>query len=525
MTIAPALAIVVVVVAAIRLVPGLLWRRRGMDAGYHLLLRREIRRHGMRMPARVEAMALDARQTYPWGFHYLLALLPDSWIRAVPPLPSTLIDCAHALLVSGLACVLAPQAVPAADPAQVALLAGLLFGTAPALLVVGIGPRAFEITPRPLGELFFSALMIAGGMLAAGGGLVWAGIAAVAGGCMLMSSKFAAQVLLACAVPCALVAQSYWPVLLVPIALAGAMVVSGGRYRWVLEAHVRHLAIFRQRLQHEHPVLLERNDWGHLVHCAGRALRSPGDAEARLDLARVAEHNTILQFLLRNVLWIGTLAAFAIGWAPTWPAEGEWRSWLLAWSVAPLVPFAISSVRRWRFLGEAERYPEYAIAPIALLAAMALAGAAPAVRSAILTAYGLLTLPPLIYSAARQRWNAKRAQWGPELDELIAYLRTQPPSVILPVPWLAAYVIAPEVEHRFLAGNDGTTWQKEYDRFFARYPWPTTDLAWWRERYGAQLAIVESGLIEDAAAVGVTYRLDGLPLRYANARFQVYGLA
>lgn len=226
-----AFIIVAVVTAALRLGPGLLWPRHAMDGGYHMLLRREIRRHRMRMPPRVDAMALDERQTYPWWFHYLLALLPESWLRRAPPLPSTLIDTAHALLVAYVAAHLAPVAAPSVDPAAAALVAGLLFATAPALLVVGIGPRAYEITPRPFGELCYTLAMAAAGAFAAGGPQWTLLVAAIAAGIALMSSKFAAQVLLLCGPAAALIAHSWVPVLLIPIALAAALVLSGGRYR------------------------------------------------------------------------------------------------------------------------------------------------------------------------------------------------------------------------------------------------------------------------------------------------------
>jgi hypothetical protein len=523
---AVAVGIVVVVTAAVRVIPGMVWRRRGMDAGYHLLLRREIRRNGMRMPARVPAMALDARQTYPWGYHLLLALLPERWIRGAPPLPSTLIDTAHALLVFALALHVAPIALPGSDAVPIALLAALLFATAPALLVVGIGPRAYEVTPRPLGELLYSALMAATGMLMAGGDPRWIGAAALAGGAMLLSSKFAGQVLVACALPCAVLTGSVWPLALPPAAVVAALVMSGGRYRWILEAHVRHLAIYYRRLQDEHSVLAERNDLSLLGRAAAHVLRAPRDPAARAELARLAEQSTILQFLLRNVLWYATVLLVVIGVTPMWSGALEWRGWLLAWAVTPIIPFVVSSVRRWRFLGEAERYPEYGISAVAVVAAIALASVPASARTLALVAYALLSAPSMIYSIARQRWNLRRAVWGPELDELIAFLRTEPGSaVILPIPWFAAYVLAPETEHRFLASNDGTVWQKAYDQMFAKYPWPATDIGWWRTRHGAELALVETALLGEAAEAGVVYDLAGLPVRFENGRFRVYALA
>ena len=55
MTVALAALISVAVCAAARLIPGLVWPRHAMDGGYHMLLRREIRRNRFRMPPRVAA--------------------------------------------------------------------------------------------------------------------------------------------------------------------------------------------------------------------------------------------------------------------------------------------------------------------------------------------------------------------------------------------------------------------------------------------------------------------------------------
>ena len=522
MTVALAALVSVAVCAAARLIPGLVWPRHAMDGGYHMLLRREIRRNRFRMPARVAAMALDERQTYPWWYHSFLALLPEAWLRRVPPLPSTLIDAAHTVIVVLLAAHLAPFAGPAVDPAVAGLVAGIVFAISPALLVVGIGPRAYEITPRPLGELCYTVLMAAGAAYATGGSPWYVAVAAVAGAILLMSSKFAAQVLVFCAPAVALAAGSWIPVLLVPLAFLACFILTGGRYWWVLVGQVRHLDIFRRRLQHEHAILRDRNRWRALLDAAVAVLRSPGRTTARIELMRLAEHNTVLQFLLRNVLWLAVVGLILTGVFVPWAPGGEgWRAWLIGWTLAPLVPFVLSSMRSLRFLGEAERYPEYAVAPVAVLFAVgALSLSAPA-GVLLIAGYFLSLVPPAAYSYARQRWNASRTTGG--MDELLGFLETQPAgTVVLPVPWFAAYVLAPELDHRFLAGNDTIVWHRDYDRIFSRYPWPTPDLGYWRTRQ-AELMLVEWKLLA-TDRTAPAYPVDTLPVIYSDDRFRIYRL-
>lgn len=514
MTPAAAVAVVVVVTVLLRLVPGLIWPRHAMDGGYHMLLRREIRRHRMTMPRRVAAMALDEEQTYPWWYHWLLALFPERWLVRVPPLVSTLLDAAHAVLVVVLAGRLVPDAAVTAG-----LIAGLLFATAPALLVVGIGPRAYEITPRPLGELCFTIFMASGGAWRATADPIWAVTAVLAGVVLLMSSKFAAQVVVFSAPVVALIAESWIPLLLTVGTFVAALLLTRGRYWWILSGQWQHLRIFRRRLQHEHAILRDRNRWGALATALGRAVRAPQDRAALGDLARLAEHNTVLQFLLRNLLWCGTLAFMATGHFPAWASEQAWRMWLVAWAVAPIVPFLLSSLRRFRFLGEAERYPEYAVPAVAVLAAAGLMALEGPQRTALLAFYTVTLIPVFAYSLVRQRWNARRAT-GPGTGDVAAFLQTLPEGrTILPIPWFSAYVLAPALEHRFLAGNDTRVWHRDYERIFASYPWPVSDLGYWRSR-GADLALVEWPALADQDAPA--YALERLPLLYEDARFRVY---
>jgi hypothetical protein len=517
----PAIAAAVLVAALLRLIPGMRWRRHGMDSGYHMLLRREIRRNRMRMPRKVAAMHLDDQQTYPWGYHWLLALLPERALAAVPPLPTMLIDGLHTAAVAALAGVLGPVAFPGSSGAAAALAAGLFFATAPALLVVGIGPRAYEITPRPFGELLYSGVMIAAGAFAASGSWWPLAAAAALGGALLLSSKFAAQVLLICAPVDALLTHSWLPLALPPLALAAAFVASGGRYRHVLAAHVRHLIVFQRRIQHEHSALRDRNDWGLLGRALSGAVRHPGDRASLAELARVAEHNTLLQFALRNVLWCGVMLLVAAGLYPGWPAAASgWYRWLAAWAVAPLVPFLVTSLRRMRFLGEAERYPEYAVAPVSVLAGTALIGLG-AWWAAL--AYGLTLLPPFAYSLARQRWNNRRGA-GPEMDQLATFLGTvDAGTIVVPVPWYTAYVLAPRLELRFLVSNDGSVWYRDYERLFTAYPWPVQDREDWRRR-GARLVLLETPLLPDAPAGFPAYDFSDLRLVFENPRFRVFSM-
>jgi hypothetical protein len=524
MSLAVATALTLLVIVLTRLVPGMVWRWPARDSAYHMLLRRELRRNRLRMPPRISPMLLEDRQTYPWFYHQLLALLPESWLTRMPSLPSTIVDGALAMLVMLVAARLAPLAAPAVDPIWCATAAGLLFATAPALLLPGIGPRAHDVTPRPLGELLVAVALFGTGFWLDGGGWLALVVATLGASLALLTSKFAAQVQLFFVPVMAIAMADAAPLLLLPLALLGAIALSGGRYLHVLVAQWRHLGLFRRRLQHDHVLLRDRNDWRALLGAGAAALRGGGRAACR-ETARLAEHNTWLQLLLRNVLLLGATGAVIFAGLPTWSGGGAGAGrWLLAWLLAPLAPFVLTSLRAWRFLGEAERYPEYAVPAAAVVAALVLAQVPGDTRLLLSGLYLASLALSLGYGVARRRFNSLRTPVGVH-DGLVRFLRTRPRGeVTLAIPWHTAFAVAPVTEQRYLVGNDGGYWAREYDRMFVRYPWPVPDLDYWRERFGASLVVVEPGLIEAEQDPALLYDMTCRRPVWRDGRFEVYEL-
>jgi hypothetical protein len=343
---------------------------------------------------------------------------------------------------------------------------------------------------------------------------------------VLLSSKFAAQVLIGC-LPVVAVATGHWDMLAVPVvSVVVALAVSKGRYWHVLSAHVTHLRFYRRRLQYEHVVVAERNRLRTLLEQSAAWLRSGLRSAVLLKrVAQTAEQHTLVLLLSRNILWSGVVIAGAIGSLPQWSGAGaRWERWLWWWMLASAVPFFISSLRPWRFLGEAERYLEFAVAPAALLGAVGLVQVAPANRLRILVLYLVLNAPVLLYTWFRKWWQA--GHWSPDrFDELVRHLRDLPAgSVLLPIPMTLAFQVAYLVEHRFLSTIDPHVWARSYDRLFERYPWPTSDLAWWRDTYGARFVVADVGGLAIRPEGIPRYQLDTLPRVFHNGAYAIYAL-
>lgn len=520
-----ALLITLTVTFMLRLVPGVLWPSAGSDMGYHLLLQRELRRHHLRMPARIMPLALDEQQVYPWFFHILLACLPEKWLLKYPSLPSALIDTLHAGLVFGVAVYLAAEAsLPISGPA-LGMLAGLLFATSPALLSLGIGPRSYEITPRPLAELLFTFAMVAAGFY-----LVrqqpWF-LAAASLGCALiyLSSLFGVQVMLFC-FPVMAVVSGQWALLALPcLGFLVALLVTRGRYWTTLRGQLHHLSMYRVRFQYEHPKTKDRNDWGHLRQvfqqwCQGRFK----DQALLKDLILSIDNNSYLQFLIRHNLWFLVILLMAFQIFP--PGSGQlglWREYLWAWMLAPIAPFILTSLKHWRFLGEAERYLEFALAPACLLGSLGVQTLPASWFSVIAAFYGSLTFLLLAMVWVRKKVTTRYQQDEvTSLHQLIAFLMTIPAGAnTLVIPANLSYELAYHTSIRALATLDFFVWKRDFDRIFYKYPLPSPDLNRWRRLYAMEYLVVWKRYAESYGC-GQIYDLSQVRPVFENRTYAVY---
>ncbi|NLE58329.1 MAG: hypothetical protein GX616_08210, partial [Planctomycetes bacterium] len=478
------LPVAVGLVLLLRFLPAWRWPTFTSDAGFHLLMRREIRNNGFRVPCKLQPCLFDEHVTYPWLYHQLIAFLPEAWLCRLPALPSAIIDGLHAGLAYWGGCWLAGVLGHPEASVRAGLFSALIFGLNPALLAHGMGPRAYEVTPRPLGEFFLSVALLSVVRAASGGSWGWWGVAVLAGGLLLLSSKFAAQVLVFYVPLLALVPgfrAAFWTL---PGAFLAALLMSGGRYWKALQGQRIFLRYYLQTMQFSYSFVADRNRWKEVREAWG-ALRRNGffSREFLRALARLYTMNTYLLMLVRGAVFLvlgvmGLSAAHREAWQLARPPA----LWFLAWSCAWLPPFLLTSTKHLRFLGEAERYAEYAICPVSILVATGLALAPLSLPVlAVLAIYAVCTAV-----AVGQAWlvNARvSAKVSRDREALVAALNKLPPgSTLLGIP--AMQVLAPvsfQLPHRYAdITTDAPALIRMIEERFDGYPWPRPDWAMWR---------------------------------------------
>lgn len=516
------IVIALVVTALLRIIPAALWPGDSSDSGYHLLLRKVIREHGMRMPGKVEALALDEAQRYPWLFHVMIAMLPDRVVLRYPALISVLTDgfmVLAAMLLAGHmygSLVDMPSALPM-------LAAGLLVASSPAFLAAGVGPRAYEVTPRPVGEMFFCLAMVCGGMFHSEYPYAWLVGACLLMGLALLSSKFTVQVAVFCLPVMSLLMRDVWPAVMLAGGFLVAIVVSRGRYLEVLRGQFHHLDVYRRRIAYDHEALWWRNNLMVIGRNVMKALRGAGSLRHAIFMVLcLLEKSTLVLFLTRNLVWLVAASVYVFG---ELLAEGlsGWHQWLTVWLMAPLFPFLLTSLRPFLFLGEAERYMEYATIPAAVLVAGLIFTSSAWV--AVLLCGGILIWTVLFMSYTYCRMNMRQSLTGPDDDDLVAFLNAQPSeSRVLPLSIQLAFRFVWKTRVPFLVGIDGVVWRRDYDKMFWRYPWISTDLSWWIREKSASLLLIDRKTLANLHDTALKYDVNPYPLVFQNDTYEVRNL-
>ena len=448
------------------------------DTYFHLLAARLIRAQRFRLPDFGTAFLYPGRYSYPAGYHYFLALVPDGMRDRLERISSAIFD---TVLVAMFWYVLTGATDVSTATAAVATAA---FSMSPAFLGVGTGPRAYQGTARTLGELLATAYFLCLWQFwqerswpAALGAVLFAALA-------LNSSKFASQVLAFFTAGLAVVLLDP---LLLAVLLGGALTavaLSGGYYRRVLAAQVGHLRLYASTLVHLHPTTVAR-----------RSFRLP---RSKAELVRLALYDNVLMILLvRHTTML--LAAALVVFQAQRRLDGD--DFFVAWLLVALGVFALVSLPRLAHLGEADRYLEYGTFPAFLLVVASTAGS---VRSALLAL--LLVASGLLYVLYVKVFAMNNPSWirGSRARMASAVAAARPRGV-LPIldnaPYELAYLSGCPVAFTISASLVDMS-EEEFSGMFVRWPLPHPDFRRYQERYGVDHVVVERRTLQGVESRG-----------------------
>ena len=511
-----------VVLVLVRWLPSHILKGGRSDAGGHYMIIREIRENRHVPPKRLKRMHFDNHLSYPWFFHWMLSWIPDVWLKRFSYVPSIICDVVQLVVVFVITDKLIEHVGVYQGHVFVFLIAGLLFALSPALLAFGIGPRAYELTARPFGEMLYSLWMLFLMLGFESSPWVYFPLAALCMAILMLSSKFALQAALF-SLPVVVWLTGEWNVVWVVIGgFVIALLLSGGRYIDIIHGQIDFLIFYYKRLQREHPSLQNRNRWGktwtQLRMILSGHSRNKGIFKSTF---RLLEENTLFMLFSRNLLYVILFCYIALKHASLTLDQSKSIMWVFAWCCAPLLPFVVASCKPLRFLGEAERYPEYGVVPLCAMSAFLLCMSSSIWWVIIL--YGIYNVSYLIYTWLNMRVYTARADVE-MLDALVGYLQTlTPESRILTIPVNpVTWPIAHRLQHIFMASADMIHWVKRHSSIFANYPFPVSDMSYWIDKQHVKYVVVHKQAMASSLAGSNKYDLSKCKLMYGNDAYEVY---
>lgn len=326
------------------------------DGYYHLLVAKRIRENGFRLPARIKGLCYPSLFDYPPLFHYLLAFFPPRYYHSLERVISPILDS-----ISVLFFYFSVEAIFGLKGIERFLLTLSLLAS-PCLIQMGIGPRAFGVTPRTFSELVYGIGTLAWGWAFTSGKPLGYVVSSICLAVVLLSSKFGTQAYLF-SYPVIMVCLGVWSGLwIISAGVVLALYISRGHYLSILSGHVGHIRLHNYHRRRDPAPYANSQPWFKLFEAISNASRF-----RRL-------HGSIYQIVCLNSISVGFLRnpqIFIVAWisfemgVPLDP----WVRFLLAWMAGGFVGYALTSLNLMAAMGEGYRYLSYAILPSFLLLA------------------------------------------------------------------------------------------------------------------------------------------------------------
>lgn len=505
----------------LRALPGILRiHPAGSDQVFHLGLAERIREGKFRYPREMRGFVNSGRCVDAGFFHYLLALLPKTAREFLSPFYGAIIDTVHVILIYHFTLYILQQpelASMVSNPSLAANIAALLFATSPALLYVGIGPRAYSTTPRILGELLVTITFFCFAIYYWEGIWWMALLSCLFAGLTITASRFSTQVLLFFSIIMVLLLRLPLLLILPILGTVFALILSKGHYKKVLYGHVKHVIRF-YRLLNEFNVA-QRNSFTPFKNALVNLIN--GKISQSLNSIQHILYNNALGLLISRNIMLLLLAYFVIT-DFSLVTSNKTIIFLISWIAASFITFIIISIKPFLFLGEAERYLEHSVpAQVILLSFFLLNGGLTPLISYHLFFY-VLTLVMLYIS---YRAGSKDRRCKQELFDWFHSQNIQGKNIL---PGLSGipYELAFWTDNNVLYPvGEGWLNSEEYGLLFERPPYPNTNLKMLIEKYALQLIIVNKQALEDAAKRGCIYDLSPYSKVFENDIYIVYEIS
>lgn len=441
------------------------WTNRwfGIDAWRHLAAADHIRRTGRIFDSMPEHYLIEKPSDYPPLLRVILAAFPKRWVERSQWYLSALIDASHNMLVFGAAYCLTRHV-------GVAMMAQLCYSLSPLVIMENV-----SLTTRSISSLLFSAAVLPLVLFLGTRQPIWFILGTLALGLLFLAHRLAIQALVVLVAVLAIAGRTPWPMAYMAAGMVLALVMSRGHYARILSGHIAMLVCWRRNIQ---------DRFAHQVRGVLSTTQQDPDpvfriyqAIRRLPVVAVLGAHPTLPLILAAYVWL-THRGLWHGWGiPDWMAHW-WVVWAATLWIAGL---AVRQIPAVRFLGEGERYVEYANAPAALVGGTVLVSAWHDPRTAWV-GWGLLAvmiiggwLPALAIQRAVVLRDTERSI-TPALRGLFDILNAQTQDVrLLTMPTYLADAAMYFTKSRVVSTDNSHAHNTHYDGLWPRLKRPFSE--------------------------------------------------
>jgi len=439
------------------------------DGYYHIQYIDEIRQNGHRLPEELDGTATGVVPTTPFFLHWLLSFIPRRFDRTIDTHFPAIADLAYALLF------FLPYFVGLINSFELAIAVGICLVT-PEFTRFDIA-HGKSISARKPGLILTTFGIFSFTWWVTTGGLPWliASLCAVA--IVLLSSKFAIQALVF--IVATLTIGGYASTLLILVLGLGlATLMSGGHLIYTLRAHVLFLKDYAEEKQYiyleppTNPVeLLKRLS----------SVRSIGD------FGRTILTTNEIMGVVYNPFVVAVSVVYLTAVFTEWSLPAVPHVFYV-WILGGVVGFSVTLLPHMQFIGEAERYLEFAFFPSAIVLAKAVDVSAPSTIGLIvaLVVFGIFVIA-FNYWRYRQPSKGSGFERNENWQRMIEELNTIEPGVLVLQPSSYAEEIMYRTEHSMVHFMNPPHTPAEFENFRdIRKDHPrgiTDDVAWLSENY------------------------------------------
>lgn len=326
------------------------------DTYFHLYCAKVIRENRFRLPSRLLRVILNHEYTYPFGYHLLLAFFPVKMRLWVERLTGAIFDTLSAIVIY-LFSEWAVHYYSLKFP-ELPILVTALFTFSPALLRLGSGPRAYNGSPRVMGQTLYLLHITTGYYALVTHNLPALIISLLACAVLIITAKFAIQVILFFGIFLSIFISNYY-ILLILVGLFLSILLSGGRAWQVLKGHSKHSVFYVKYVQKVFlwpNVRTFKQYFSELLSSIGKML---SQGSPKIIMQWYYKEQYFLHIFLTVYPQFLLFFTFFRGYGET----NDIERFLIVWMGAGLFLFFFTKIKWFMFLGEGERYLEYALFP------------------------------------------------------------------------------------------------------------------------------------------------------------------